>query len=69
MMFIIFIEISRRRNYEHSLHCLPCHIKGKAKQATVLVKLSQSSVEMRGVFIDKNRGLKISLTKICRTIV
>ena len=69
MMFIIFIEISRRRNYEHSLHCLPCHIKGKAKQATVLVKLSRCSVKTRGVVKDSNRGLKISLTKIYQTIV
>ena len=60
---IKFIDISKRRLQEHLSDCLRCHIKGKAKQATELVKVQSVLCE------ESNRGLKISVTKICRTIV
>ena len=58
-----FIEISRRRSHEHDnlSDCLPCYIKGKAKQATELVF---SFVRRCGMFAESNRSLKISVTNI-----
>ena len=38
------------RLQEHSSDCLPCHIKGKVKYATELVKFSQSCVKTRYVW-------------------
>ena len=52
------------RLQEHSSHCLLCHIKGKAKQATELVKF-QSVICKEEVRLKRliNCSLKIFFTK------
>ena len=69
----IFIEISRRWGHEHSpsrtfikLFTLLYKIQGKASNA--VSKSSISLVWRRYVFKVNNSSLKISVTKICRTI-
>ena len=56
-------EVMNVRLQEHSSKSLVCHISGKAKQAAELVKVQSVLLE------ESNRGFKISVTKICRTIV
>ena len=53
---------------EHSSDCLSCHLKGKIEQVMEPAKIQ--SVLCEDALLEKNnRGLKISMSKICLRFV